>query len=107
MIQPHNIIKVSTNKLCQGIIEKVLLTTHSIQLYPNPVKDLLNINITNTEAKRFKVDVQSLDGRLIETSNQQVEYGRISLNISHLPSGLYILILTSKNEKTVHKFIKD
>ncbi len=107
LIKGNNIIKISTNKLCKGIIEKVLLTNSSIQLYPNPVKDLLNINFTSTETKRFKIDVQSLEGRLIATSNQQVENGIISLNTSNLPRGMYILILTSKNERTVHKFIKD
>lgn len=107
LIKGNNVVKISTDKTCQGVIEKAFLTTNSVLIYPNPVKDVLNINMGSTVANNIKVDIQSLDGRLVQTSNQRVEYGRITLNLPQLPRGLYILTLTSKNEKTTHKFIKE
>ncbi len=107
LIQGNNIVKISTDKICQGIIQKAFITTNSILIYPNPVKDVLNINIGNAETNSVKADIQSLDGRLIQTSNQNVEYGKIALNLAQFPRGLYILILTTKSGKTAHKFIKE
>jgi hypothetical protein len=107
LIKGNNHVKISTDKTCQGVVEKAFLNTNSVLIYPNPVKDVLNINMGSTVANNIKVDIHSLDGRLVQTSNQRVEYGRIALNLPQLPRGLYILTLTSKNEKTIHKFIKE
>ncbi len=78
-----------------------------IILYPNPVKDILNINTGSSDSNMVKVDVHALDGRLMYTSSKRPEYGKVSVNLSKLNKGLHVLILTIGNSKTVHKIIKD
>ncbi len=76
-------------------------------LYPNPVKNVLNINTGSSDASKVKVDVYALDGRLVHSVEQLAQYGQLSVDVSQLNKGLYVLALTIGNVKTVHKVIKD
>ena len=107
LIKGNNIVKISSDKTCQGIITKTFLTANSISLYPNPVKSVLNIATGLSESNAVKVDIHALDGRLIHTSQHKAEYGQVSVDLSKLNKGLYVLTLTIGNSKTVHKIIKD
>lgn len=107
LIMGTNLVKISTDKTCQGTIEKTFINTNSVFIYPNPVKDVLNINMGSMASDNFKVSIRSLDGRLLQSSSHPVEQGMISVNLPQLPKGLYLLILSSNNNQTVHKFIKE
>jgi len=107
LIKGNNLIKISSNKTCQGVIEKVFLSTSGISLYPNPIKDVLNISTGNTDSSPVKIDIHALDGRLMHSSQQLATYSRISVDLSKLSKGLYVLTLSIGNTKTVHKIIKD
>ena len=41
LIKGNNIVKISSDLTCQGVITKTFLTTNTISLYPNPVKSTL------------------------------------------------------------------
>jgi len=107
LLKGNNLIKISSNKACQGVIEKVFLSKSGISLYPNPIKDVLNISTGSTDSSPVKIDIHGLDGRLMHSSQQLAAYGRISLDLSKLSKGLYVLTLSIGNTKTVHKIIKD
>ena len=107
LVKGNNIVKISSDKSCQGVITKTFLTTNSISLYPNPVKSVLNITTGSSESNAVKVDIHGLDGRLVHTSQHKSEYGQVSVDLSKLNKGLYVLTLTVGNSKTVHKIIKD
>ncbi|RYG22361.1 MAG: T9SS type A sorting domain-containing protein [Chitinophagaceae bacterium] len=103
----NNIVKIASDKTCQGIITKNFLTSNSISLYPNPVKNMLNITTGGADKKAVKVEIHALDGRLVQSSQYLPEYGQVAVEMSRLTKGLYILTLTIGNSKTVHKVIKD
>ena len=107
LLRGNNIVKISSNLYCQGAITKTFSTTGVISLYPNPVKNVLNIITVSGESNNVKVDVHALDGRLIQTTLQRFEYGQMDIDLSKLNKGLYILSLTVGNSKTFHKIIKD
>jgi hypothetical protein len=107
LLKGNNILKISSNLSCQGVITKTFLIGDNISLYPNPVKDVLNINIGSSESQIVKIEIYALDGRLIQSSRNIVEYGQISVNVSKLKKGLYVLTLTIGNSKTVYKVIKE
>ena len=71
---------------------------HSVQLYPNPTKDVLNVRgITPKQVK-----VYGIDGKLIPVSFD----GNV-INTHKLPTGVYIVQITDKDGNTVAKrFIK-
>lgn len=107
LIKGNNIVKISSDVTCQGVITKTFLTTNSISLYPNPVKSTLNITTGLSESNNVKVDIHALDGRLVHSSQHRAEYGQVGVDLSKLNKGLYVLTLTIGNSKTVHKIIKD
>ncbi len=107
LIKGNNLVKVSSDKSCQGIIERTFLTTNNISLYPNPIKNILNITTGSMESNTVKVDIHALDGRLVYSNQHKAEYGRVGIDLSKLNKGLYVLTLTAGNAKTVHKVIKD
>ncbi|WP_232705505.1 T9SS type A sorting domain-containing protein [Epilithonimonas sp. JDS] len=72
---------------------------NEIELFPNPVVDVLNFN-QNIE----KTELYSLDGKLIRTDNNIDR-----LNLNNLPKGVYNLkmnIVGNQNEAVVKKIIK-
>lgn len=69
-----------------------------VSVYPNPTKDFINID---SQSEVEKVIVYSIDGKKVkEAKNSRI-------NISTLPKGNYIMVLTLKNGKTVtEKIVK-
>jgi len=75
------------------------LTKSSYSIYPNPVKDILNINLTyNNELKN--VTITNLLGRTIYSSNTK------KIDIENLSKGIYILNITTENGIATEKIIK-
>ncbi len=73
------------------------------QLYPNPTNGLLNI-VSQNDIEQ--IDVYSVDGKKIKVATQ---YGfqQAQLDASALANGIYILVLTDKNNKVQkQKFVK-
>lgn len=71
-----------------------------IKLYPNPVKDVLNIN---SDKKLRSVEVFSLTGQLL----QKVDNNAKQINMSGLEKGVYLLRVKSEGKDESFKIIKD
>ncbi len=71
-------------------------------VYPNPTKDLLNIEIPNAVGTS-KLKLYDVQGRFVmETiTNTTFEI----MNIENLQSGVYLLSIENENNKTVKKVI--
>jgi len=75
----------------------------SIEIYPNPVADELRIK--NYELRiDDKVNIYDFSGKIIIFNSQFSILN--SINVSHLPTGTYILEVTSKENKAYTKFVK-
>ncbi len=74
------------------------LDIRDIYIYPNPTSDLLFIN---TKDNQFQLDLFDSNGKLLRTvSNTSI------LNISNLPTGVYIMKINTDNEQIIEKVIK-
>ncbi|MFW5761112.1 MAG: T9SS type A sorting domain-containing protein [Cyclobacteriaceae bacterium] len=76
---------------------------NSLEIYPNPVKDVLNINLLKafTEITRYKIlDIQ---GRIIK---QGLLSQKNSIILQDLNPGVYLLQIKSNNESYSNRFIK-
>lgn len=63
----------------------------NLLIYPNPIKDILNIKLTSNE-KLEKINIYSVDGRLLFTGKEEKS------NVKFLPVGNYVLeVRTNKN----------
>jgi uncharacterized delta-60 repeat protein len=101
------------NEWCNGTVrligEKTNLSTLSftyynqkIVLYPNPVKDILNITLKEN-IQINSVQIYNTLGELV--INQSDKNGISTINVSNLNKGVYSIILNS-NKKLSSKFIK-
>lgn len=69
--------------------------------YPNPTSGMLSINLREVKS----VSVFTIDGRRIELVDNQVSGS--TLDLSSLPSGLYLLDLTTEQGRFSQKVIKE
>ncbi|MEX0997767.1 MAG: PQQ-dependent sugar dehydrogenase [Flavobacteriaceae bacterium] len=75
---------------------------NSITLHPNPAKDVLNL-LSETENVKT-IEIIGFTGNLIERLDFQ-NNKNIQLNVSNLQTGIYILKITSEQNRLVYKKI--
>ncbi|MCB0401101.1 MAG: T9SS type A sorting domain-containing protein [Flavobacteriales bacterium] len=75
-----------------------------ILLYPNPAYQTLNIDVRNNSLNQARLELIDLLGKsILETT---LHSSRISLNISDLAHGVYLLKFSNEQGSKVMKFIK-
>ena len=88
-------------------LDGVLLNTeinsqivNSFKFYPNPVKDILNIdfNTDNTLCEIF-----DMQGKMV----LKLASGNTQFNVSNLPKGFYILKITDSEQTLTYKIVKE
>jgi hypothetical protein len=78
-----------------------------IALYPNPTKGHLILNIANGEEEEtYFISLFNMSGHLL-LQQQRTGNGTFEMNIENQPSGTYILILATKEDKIHYKIIKN
>ena len=82
-----------------------------IHVYPNPAKDAINVNFVMTSSDEITTRVLDITGRVVYVESKRFGLGpqQQSINISELPSGAYILELSSEDgsvQRTVYQTIK-
>ncbi|MEM6317108.1 MAG: zinc-dependent metalloprotease [Bacteroidota bacterium] len=78
------------------IIEKLVSSTKElykqpVKLYPNPVKDILTLEMLTTSASIVQLRVVDALGRLVLVRSENTVDGKIQLPTNQLPSGVYFL----------------
>ncbi|MCE3075711.1 T9SS type A sorting domain-containing protein [Chryseobacterium gwangjuense] len=87
-------------------VQNVLATTEvskekdDISIYPNPVKDLLNIQSKN---EVIKAEIYDVTGRILRTTS----VSNNTINVSDLTKGNYIIKLSTKDKIITQNFIKN
>lgn len=86
------------------------LSTISIVLYPNPVKEELNVRIKLNNSDNINIQISDLAGRVIQTLqvNANTTGSEYKIDTRGLPSNVYMLkVINNRNEMlSVQKFIK-
>lgn len=73
-------------------------TVENVNVYPNPVKDVLNINAKGD----YSYQLISTDGKIVKDGNQS----KSAVNVQNLPTGMYIMKITQDGKTSTHKVIK-
>lgn len=71
---------------------------NAVNVYPNPVKDVLNINAKGD----YSYQLISTDGKIVKDGNQSES----AINVQNLPTGMYIMKITQDGKTSSHKVIK-
>lgn len=82
-----------------GTQESSLNKLESVQIYPNPTKDVLNLELPNN-IKDFNVEITDASGRtVLHIGNEK------KINVSALINGTYLCTIKSKEGSVTRKFI--
>ena len=76
--------------------------------YPNPVEDMLTFETDITSPTLLRVRISDLLGRTVTSFEQRVGAGRFmhQLDVSGLPTGVYVFEMTDGNRRFTEKMIK-
>jgi hypothetical protein len=83
-----------------------------ISLYPNPVKDVLTVDIKNTSNVQFvTLRVFNAVGQVVKTINapsfNMSPLGQYQINTQDLKSGMYFISVETNDNKSIVKFVKE
>lgn len=76
----------------------------NIELYPNPAKDLLNIQISGN-VEKVNIKIYNALGMIIDDFD--VDKSKVTVNISKYARGIYYIGADNGSKTTLNKFIKD
>ena len=72
--------------------------------YPNPVKNLATVELTDQSAVHFDFRIYNMAGKLVLEQKNLVD-SRFLIDCSHIPQGFYIAALSVGKAKTYQKII--
>ena len=85
---------------------KDYFNTEKIKIHPNPVSDVLNIEILEN-SKIQNINVFSINGdKVYSTQNAQISGKNLSINTSQFPQGMYFIQIQGDNKIYLKNFIK-
>jgi hypothetical protein len=90
------ILKVNKDGLLVSVPENPILNSSACELYPNPGKEILNIE---SKLNDLQIEIFDVNGRL--KSYLQLESGSNKLNVSNLPRGIYLYRVFDKKKYQV------
>lgn len=81
----------------------------SFIVYPNPVKDIINIELTNDITGSLQIRIVDFSGKqiLFETSQKMGVYFTSSINLSGFNKGIYLIQLVQQGKIVTKTIIKD
>lgn len=83
-----------------GIKQSPIHQLETIKMYPNPAKDIINIEIPDSNIKNFQFEITDLAGRIILQKNNETK-----INVSGLQKGAYLGVLKVNEERVVRKLL--
>ena len=99
-------LTLSTQEIIVDIITSIKdhSNVNSINTYPNPVRDILNLVLPNTAQNELQLTVVDLTGRVHYSSF--ITYQDQFIDVSFLPSGIYLIKLFGDDGEWLSKFVK-
>lgn len=72
---------------------------NSVRIYPNPVSDMIHIDLNSAE--NVKISLYGLTGNVVKTAAESDTTA--TMNVTDVPEGMYILVVDNGKNKTVRK----
>lgn len=94
----------SSRNQSSGIQENHTNKINKAKLYPNPNSGTFSILLSQIGVKNLEVTIFDIIGKSVY--NTKVDQNEFELNVSHLPSGMYLVKLSSNSINETLKFVK-
>ena len=84
-------------------------TKPQLKLYPNPAHEVVNLKFSTLENGKAKISLFDISGKQLAFQSQTVVPGThtVSLNLNHVPSGIYFVKVESGDNIFTEKLIID
>jgi len=79
-----------------------------VTITPNPVKDIMQVNIYSPNARNFQLGIYDYTGRLLRTMNSHVQEGSSNITLTgfrNWPNGVYVVRLLLGNESFTERIL--
>ena len=97
------VIKIKTDDVSAA---NQAIISNKISISPNPIDNLFNIFIPeHIVSKDVNICIRDINGRAIFSKNIFTNSNSIEVNISDLPTSMYVLELTADNMRYVNKIV--
>jgi hypothetical protein len=91
-----NVVKLQNN----GVV--------GIELYPNPVKNQLNISYQFSGREEAVIRISNIEGKVVQTQKMVLEQqGNVGVDVSRLTPGVYVVEVITANNRTVKQVMKE
>ena len=98
-VRAFNNGNVYINDINGNLYGSNIKTKPSIKIYPNPAKDVINLQLPST-AKNYNISIYNIQGKKIITTNKNI------INIEDLKSGVYLIKTVTDTYTYENKIIK-
>ena len=91
-------------------VDYVVSATNNILLSPNPAHSFVSITYNVSSAGNVNIRLTDLNGKIIKTKTTYNTKGKQQQTISlptYLPAGVYIIVVSTGDERSSYKFIKE
>ena len=89
-------IEISNNNAREKVVSDIPLRNDAeLVVYPNPSSQQINIRYPFTPNANYKISLLSMSGRLVTSGDYQNPNGQISIDVSGLEYGMYVLRVES------------
>ena len=123
-LQPNTTYNIRIQAICAGIgesdwSEPLTVTTlgvgiddhlaNSISLYPNPAKDVVNVQCTMNNVQVEAIEVFDVYGKVVRTgvgANNHSPLQTAQINVSGLAAGMYFVRVTTEEGVVMKSFVK-
>jgi len=88
--------------------EEIIAETAVLKISPNPVSEILNIEMSSDELKgKVQLEISDISGQLISATTLDASVlNNHKLTVGHLQNGMYLLTIRSEEKLISKKFIK-
>jgi len=79
-----------------------------VSINPNPVRDIVNINIDSPIQDEFTLNILNLNGQLIESQEWSLkrDENRLAIQVGDLPAGIYFLQMVNEKYNRTERWVK-
>jgi hypothetical protein len=99
-----DIIEVKTDVLCEGVYAKTIQLFEFVNVYPNPSEGIFHLAIP-IDLTEVAIEIYNNNSQLLSKNSYPVNNGKVQLDLSHNPTGIYYVKVLVKTPVTL-KLIK-
>ena len=87
------------------IVSEISEINTEIKIYPNPVYNMLNIKLDRFLTE-FSIDIFDISGKVIFSSYKFINKDLVSIDLSHLSSSMYMIVIKNEKDFKTNLFFK-